>query len=103
MTVPRFSSPEEADAWMAQQVREKRKAEVAQEIKSCPGPVWPTKRGYRVLYSTTPLSSGKFGVVVFDGDWNEVEPKVVYVREFVRRKDARAKAIALWEKYGGSP
>lgn len=102
MTVPRFSSVEEADAWLAQQVREKRKAEIAEEIKSVVGPVWITKRGHRVLYSMAPLSSGKFGVVVFDGPWHETEPKVCYVREFVRRKDARAKAEFLYfNKYGG--
>ncbi len=100
MSIPSFTSVEEADAWLAQQAREKRKAEVEQEIKSCKGPVWITKRGRRVLYSTAPLASGKFGVVVFEGDFDS---RALYVREFVRRKDAKEKAFRLYVQHGGRP
>lgn len=99
MTIPRFSSVEEADAWMARYKRDQRKAEIVKEIVSLPGPVYLADNSYRVLYSTVPLSSGKFGCVVFDRVWTEPNVRAVYVREFVRRKDAKAKALQLYWKY----
>lgn len=89
-TIPKFKSVDEADAWFAEQ----EKIETAKQLWSLSGPCWAPGE-YRILYSTVRVASGKFGVGVFHAkDMNTA----VYYREFAKRKDARARALALYEE-----
>lgn len=101
MTIPSFSSPEEADRWMEQQAKEQRRAGLIEEMKQCKGPMWgPRGTNELVLYSTERLSSGKFGVAVFKEDPERPAfGPCTYFREFALRKDAKARAEKLyWER-----
>ncbi len=107
MTIPKFASPEEADAWLEQQAKERKQyvehVRIANEIVSIRGPVWIPDNGDKVLYSTVRTSVGKFAVAVFnpklepdEGQEHSNWGRCVYAREFAKRKDAKARAEALW-------
>lgn len=74
--------------------------------------LWQCKDGWLAGYTTTRVvggpHDGKFLVMAYKPvgkgarSGKAEEFVMVYERSFVKRKDAKARAMELWEKHGGS-